>query len=416
VCVVVGPHGVASPDLTASNAQYDGAATLNDGDGLAVIAIRRRRDRADGTLGVRSVLLVSPPDGGVGDHAAATCRELERRGVVVRQRTLARGRTAAWRGIALAVRERRALRRSTSVHVELGRLDAGVFWFALAASLARHDILVVAHDAPVVLLSPAAALVPAEGVWAERLAYGVLGRLLDRPIRRLFDRRLPHGAVLTDRAAEAWRGSGRTRVLVVRQGADPPTEPPLAPSQAGYVLFAGYIGPVKGLDVLLDAWPAASEGSTFELRVAGGNADDDSAYVADLRRRAGEAQRVRWLGAVDAPALAELFARAAVVCVPYRSSNPASAILVRAMVEGRAIVATGVAAVVDAIGPDEALIVPPGDAGALARALGRAIREPELRDRLGAAAARIAADRYAWAHTSDDLLAAYAALATSPER
>jgi glycosyltransferase involved in cell wall biosynthesis len=102
--------------------------------------------------------------------------------------------------------------------------------------------------------------------------------------------------------------------------------------------------------------------------------------------------------------------------VPYRSSNPASAILVRAMVEGRAIVATDVAAVADAIGPEAALIVPPGDGEALATALGRAIRDPELRDRLGTAAARIAADRFAWAHTADDLLAAYAALATRPER
>ncbi len=349
---------------------------------------------------------MSPPDGGVGDHAAATCRELRRRGIAVRQVAIAREPWAAWRGVARAAREWRALGRATTVHVELGRLDAGVFWYALVASLRRRDILVVAHDAPVVLLAPAAALVPWNARWARRLAHGILGRLLDAPLLRLFDRRLPRGAVLTQEAATAWRGTSDRRIAVIRQGADPPTRPGVLPSNGRSVLFAGYIGPVKGLDVLLDAWPSASAGSELELQIAGGNADDTSPYVDGLRARAARMERVRWLGAVDADALSALFADAAIVCLPYRVSNPASAILVRAMVEGRAIVATRVAAVLDTLTERDALIVPADDPAALSRALQGLIGDPALRDRLGSAAAA-ASGRFAWANTVDDLLAAY---------
>jgi glycosyltransferase involved in cell wall biosynthesis len=132
--------------------------------------------------------------------------------------------------------------------------------------------------------------------------------------------------------------------------------------------------------------------------------------VDELRERTRGWERVRWAGSVDEATLATLFATAAIVCLPYRSSNPASAILVRAMVEGRAIVATDVPASLDALDPADALIVPAGDAVAFAHALRCLLDDPELRDRLGAAAARTAADRFSWSWTVDDLTAAYVRL------
>jgi glycosyltransferase involved in cell wall biosynthesis len=361
--------------------------------------------------GVRSILYLAPPDGGVGDHATSAIRELERRGFEVRHLTIARGPRAAWSGIALAVRHRRALRRVGIVHVELGRLDDGIFWFALVASCFRRDIFALAHDAPTVSHAPAAALVPWRGAWADRLGYRILGPLLDGRLRRVFARRLGEGGVLSERAAKAWREAGAQHVVVVRQGADAPSRPATSPSVGTHVLFAGFIGPVKGLDMLLDVWPEAAAASDLELIIAGGNAGPGaSRYVDELRERTREQERVRWMGSVEETTLAVLFATAAIVCLPYRSSNPASAILVRAMVEGRAIVATDVPASLDALRPADALIVPAGDAAAFAHALRCLLDDPDLRDRLGAAAGRTACERFSWSATVADLTAAYARL------
>ena len=87
---------------------------------------------------------------------------------------------------------------------------------------------------------------------------------------------------------------------------------------------------------------------------------------------------------------------------------------VRAMAEGRAIVATRVPAVVDALEDGvSALLVEPGDAIGLAAALRRLVDDRELRDRLGAAAARRAAERHTWPRYLDGLAGAYAAAVES---
>ena len=61
--------------------------------------------------------------------------------------------------------------------------------------------------------------------------------------------------------------------------------------------------------------------------------------------------------------------------------------LLEAMAAGIAIVATAVGGVPDVVADgEEALVVPPGDPGALAAALGRLGTDPQLRRRLGEAA------------------------------
>ena len=47
-----------------------------------------------------------------------------------------------------------------------------------------------------------------------------------------------------------------------------------------------------------------------------------------------------------------------------------------------------------------ALLVPPGDPGALAGAIGRVLDDPALRTRLGAAGRAHVLDRYTWAATA----------------
>src|SRR5262249_4499285 len=112
-----------------------------------------------------------------------------------------------------------------------------------------------------------------------------------------------------------------------------------------------------------------------------------------------------WLGAVDDATFADLFRTAALVVVPYRDSNPASGIVVRAMVEGRAILATRAPAAVDALTDGrEGVLVAPGSVSELTDGLRRLVHDPQLRDRLGAAAQARAATRFTWRRHVDGLV------------
>jgi glycosyltransferase involved in cell wall biosynthesis len=123
----------------------------------------------------------------------------------------------------------------------------------------------------------------------------------------------------------------------------------------------------------------------------------------------------RWLGWVDDEQLQHLISTAAIVVVPYRRSNPASGIIVRSIVEGRAVIATHVPAALDAITDEvDGLLVEPGDVGALAGALEYLLVNPELRDRLGDAAATHGAARFTWERHLQGLTRAYA-IATGEE-
>jgi glycosyltransferase involved in cell wall biosynthesis len=67
--------------------------------------------------------------------------------------------------------------------------------------------------------------------------------------------------------------------------------------------------------------------------------------------------------------------------------------LLEALSVGAAVVATEVGGVPDIVSPEiEALVVAPGDAAALAAALGRLAADPELRERLGRAARKRAVE------------------------
>ena len=96
--------------------------------------------------------------------------------------------------------------------------------------------------------------------------------------------------------------------------------------------------------------------------------------------------------------LVDLVRSAQVACVPslYEGfSLPAA----EAMATGTPLVATTGGAIPEVAGPDgeTCLAVPPGDAGALAAALGRLLGDPALRARLGAAGRERVLARFTWA-------------------
>jgi glycosyltransferase involved in cell wall biosynthesis len=68
---------------------------------------------------------------------------------------------------------------------------------------------------------------------------------------------------------------------------------------------------------------------------------------------------------------------------------------------GKGIVASRIGQVAEVITDDEnGLLVEPGDAGGLARAIERLAVDAKLRARLGTAARKTAIDRYTWRHNA----------------
>lgn len=177
------------------------------------------------------------------------------------------------------------------------------------------------------------------------------------------------------------------------------------------VLFAGRLVEEKGVRVLLDAWRrlgSAGAGATLafagdgplaaEIAAAGGAAAAGHRAAAGGRAAgsgggaAGGAGAVRLLGPVARERLPVAYAAATAVAVPSiptpRFREPWGLVCNEALHQGTAVVATdAVGAAAGGLLRDGAtgLVVPAGDAAALAAALGRLLTDPPLRTRLGEA-------------------------------
>ncbi|MEJ0015133.1 MAG: glycosyltransferase family 4 protein [Acetobacteraceae bacterium] len=114
--------------------------------------------------------------------------------------------------------------------------------------------------------------------------------------------------------------------------------------------------------------------------------------MAALLRDAGLGERLRLLGYRED--VADLMAAADIFVLPSRFEGlPMS--VIEAMLSGLPVVATAVRGPAEQVVPEETgLLVPAGDAAALARALARLAADPALRARMGAAGRRRAEERY----------------------
>lgn len=160
------------------------------------------------------------------------------------------------------------------------------------------------------------------------------------------------------------------------------------PAGAPVVLFVGSLTPIKGVDVLLDALGAFSaagdEGGRPVLVVVGEG--PDRAALAEQAVRLGLADRVRFLGFVPEADKRALMAAADVLAMPSRSEAfPLT--LLEAAQAGLPAVASRIPVLEALVGEGTTgLLAPPEDPAALAEALGRLLRDADLRGRLGAGA------------------------------
>ena len=178
------------------------------------------------------------------------------------------------------------------------------------------------------------------------------------------------------------------QVVIIPNAVPVPAAPHRPADGRCRVLFLGRLEQRKGADRLLAALhaPAMAE-IDCDVVMAG---DGDIDFYRDMARSLGVLGRVRFTGWLDRPAVVELMATSDVLVLPSLNEGLPMAIL-EAMAHGLAVVTTPVGAITDVIREEETgLLVPPGDAGALASALRRVITDSELRGRLGQQARALA--------------------------
>lgn len=182
------------------------------------------------------------------------------------------------------------------------------------------------------------------------------------------------------------------------------------PSQCNTIVFAGFISPAKGLDVLADAWESIGLETNMRLHIVGDYDRQHAAYAEGIRARLkAYDSSVTWSGWInDDDAFSTAIADAAIVVLPYRRSNPVSGILIRAAVDGRAIVGSSVPAIADfLVDGVTALIVEPDDAVGLGQALLDLASDRTAQDTLGRAVGLWAAVECTKSAQMDHLMVAY---------
>jgi glycosyltransferase involved in cell wall biosynthesis len=148
-----------------------------------------------------------------------------------------------------------------------------------------------------------------------------------------------------------------------------------------HILAVGSIVPRKGYLVLIDALGGLLA-TSWRLTIAGGVLDTaEFARVSDAAGSRGIQHRLEFVGAVSDDALATLYASADLFVMPSLFEGYGM-VLAEAMARGLPIVCTTGGAAAETVPDGAALKVPPGDHGALRKALHRAITEPELRQQL----------------------------------
>jgi glycosyltransferase involved in cell wall biosynthesis len=203
------------------------------------------------------------------------------------------------------------------------------------------------------------------------------------------------------------------RVALIPHGAADNRVPRLDRPARPTILTWGLLGPGKGIEWVVDALTELRDlepeprylvvGETHP-RVAEREGESYRHGLMDRARRQGIGHLVEFDDRyLSIAALGRLVAQADVVILPYDSREQVtSGVLVEALASGKPVIATGFPHAVEMLGGGTGLLVPHGDAGAMAAALRRVLTEPGLAARLSAEAAAVApqllwpavADRY----------------------
>ncbi len=168
------------------------------------------------------------------------------------------------------------------------------------------------------------------------------------------------------------------------------------------VVFAGRLASSKGTDVLL----RAARDVEGEFVICGDGWQLPA--LERLARRLGIDHRVSFRGWLGAEELARELAEASVVAVPSLWPEPFGLVGIEAFAAGRPVVASATGGISDWLEDGlSGLLVPPGDAPALSRALDALLSDPLRQRTMGAAGRALVARRFTPASHVEALVDAY---------
>jgi len=294
-------------------------------------------------------------------------------------------------------------------------LDGLAFWLALPFRVARllrafrPDAVVcqTAYEGAAALLARRLAGVPARVVVEVHGDWRTSTRLYGSPARRVLSGVADAAAVAALRRADAVRTvSPFTTSLVHELGLEPVgafpaymdlepfARPPHPLPEKPVALFVGVLEAYKNVDGLEQAWRlAAPRVPDAQLRVVG------KGTRSDVAERLVREHGARWDVDLSPAEVAAAMDESWLLVLPSRSEGMGR-VLVEAFCRARGVVGTRSGSIPNLVADGTSgLLVPPGDAPALADALVRVLRDRTLAEQLGAAAHEAAAP---WLQTPEE--------------
>ena len=169
-------------------------------------------------------------------------------------------------------------------------------------------------------------------------------------------------------------------IEVIPYFVDRPSEPS-GPSSGRTILFAGRIVRDKGLDVLVEA--LSLRGDSWSRCLVIGEGWDEN-RIRRLANRRGVGAKVVFLGPLPRKEVRDELGKAHVVVVPSRWPEPFGIIGLEAMAAGRPVVASNVGGIPEWLDDGRTgILVPPGDAKALAGALTVLLEDSSRAEQMG---------------------------------
>jgi len=178
-------------------------------------------------------------------------------------------------------------------------------------------------------------------------------------------------------------------------------------TQGPNILFVGRLEKRKGFKYLLHAFPYVKEefpGARL-LVVGAYDKEDKAPYIHFARRK--RLRGVRFIGYVPDEELPRYYRSCNLFCAPSTGFESFGMVLLEAMASGVAIVASDIPGYRTVVTNEvEGLLVEPEKEIALAQAIIRLLKEPELRQKMGERG-RARAEGYSWIKVTQQLLDYY---------
>lgn len=218
-------------------------------------------------------------------------------------------------------------------------------------------------------------------------------RTLDRPrearrIERAVLTRADLVLAVSGPLAAYARGRGARRVEILPNAVDVRRFAGVFAAAEPRCVFLGALRPWHGIEAIVEAWGLLGTEAPPLLVVGDGP-----------ERRVLEELGAEVTGAVPHAQVPGLLSRAAIGLAPYAADAPGYFSPLKVfeyLAAGLAVVAGAIPGVREVLGPEHAVLVPPGDPGALAKAVSDLARDDSRRARLGVAGRAHVVARHTW--------------------